>query len=568
MGSRISGSDQDPPDVPEFVASPWEDNSVDLPEITEESERVRAVWVEEDGLIHSDGDGKRRVDISVAVVVTDRRILFAPRGDDAGAPSGAHSLPYTELASVDVTEPTLALTTAGGVTWAVPLPADRPAGMEPVLAHLRWIGRLRHRVGQCGEDVDGAADAIREHAHALDWERARSTYERTRRQLDDLIRDVQLVDPVDQSHLAPELTDMERQLELAHARLRIERAKSALALGRHLIENEEYGRAREHLREAQRYYDLAHESSDAVERADAFQFGPQRALQNDLENLGWEIETVAAEPIRRAHEAKVQAQFADDAESSLERWETAFRLYGDVLTLEWDDDGRNFAGDPESVRAERAETASRIVDLRDDIAREEWDEGALSHQDGDSKHALHHCSSAVDHLERARELAVEFVPSSVSTIDARLERMTAVVDELAAEVDEDTSRGEASIQGAYSGQSTPPSEDDTRGDDPRKRREESTSSADDSPLERTDTTAPDPDDVPSIEELNDIDTHHEIATSLDDGGPLSRGPGAADTDDDSERGTVEPNGAPASSTTDSDAAGENGTEAGPDGETQ
>lgn len=590
MGSKISGRDQGSADTPDIVTSPWEEQSIDLPDITDDNERARAVWVSADGLVRFDGDDQQRVDVSTAMIVSDRRLLFVARGGDGDSPSGTYSLAYADLATVNVRETEVCLTTTGGVTWEAPLPSGDPDGLEAVLAHLRWIGTLRARTIGCQNDVELAAGQIREHAHALDWERAESSYTDVREQLDTLICDVQLVEPVAAHYLSPELTEIERTLERAHTRLYIEHAKSALALGRHLIEGEEYSRARERLREAQRYYDRAREQRDAVERTDSFQFGPQRKLQDDLENLGWEMETVTAEPIRQAHEAKIQAQFADDPEAALDHWEAAFGRYGHVLTLEWDDDGRNFAGNPEEVRDEREFASERIIELRNELAQREWDTGATCHQEGENAVALNHCTNAVDHLERVRALAGEFGHSGPPDIESRLDRMRAVVEQVRNEVSGSAPEFSTSVSGVYSGngpRKETGADDDTEGraasdsgptatpdrSDGRDVPEDSPEAAETdatptgptseqsggadrngdrraaggsatngatggggraSTLKGSDLTTPDSlsregdresharEEPPSVDELSDLDTHHDITIEMDADSPLSR----------------------------------------------
>lgn len=455
VGSTISGSDRELSDGTDVITSPWEEDAIDLPGIIDDSERVRALWSSPAGVVRDEGDEQRQVEATVVLLVSDRRILFVARGDGAESPAGTYSLAYGDLAGVDADGEQLALRTTGGVVWRVPLPSETSPDVETVLAHLRWIGELRSRLVRCGNDVELAAGEIREHAHALDWDRARTSYEEVRERLDALICDVQLVEPVATAHLAPELTEIERQLERAHTRLYIERAKAALAMGRHLVESEEYEGARQRLREAQQCYDRALAQSDAVKRGDAFQFGPQRELQYDLENLGWEIETVAAEPIKQAHEAKIEAQFVDDPGEALEHWEAAFRRYGNVLTLEWDDDGRNFAGDPAEVRRDRASAAREIVRLRRELARREWNEGARLQNEGSNAAALDRCTNAVDHLERGLELAEEFEAGDPAAMAGRLDGMRAVVDELSERVargpvdDEGGDRGSPGLVDPY-----------------------------------------------------------------------------------------------------------------------
>jgi len=550
LGSTISGSDQDPPDRPDIVTAPWEDDSINLAGVTDETERVRAVWMVPGGIVREEDGDTRRVEVAVAMLVSDERVLFAARGDESESPSGTYSLAYGDLASVEAGEELL-LTTTAGVVWRVPVPGSTTAEHETVMNHLRWIGRIRNRLVSCRNDVELAAGEIREHATALDWERARSSYEEVREALDRLINDVQLVEPVATHDLAPELTRIERKLERAHTRLYIERTQAALAMGRHLIEHEEYDRARDQLREAQRFYDRARSMGETIRRSDAFQFGPQRELEDDLENLGWELETVAAEPIRQAHEAKIEAQFADDPENASEQWETAFRRYGHVLTLEWDDDGRNFAGDPAEVRHDRGVAAQRIVELRQELAQDLWDTGAAQESDGEYAAALEYCSDAVSHLERVLTISRESDVAGVESIEGRLDRMRDVVDRLGDKVRSATPEStDADPQGATdeelvgSYEDQPGSEtgrsrlgadetldldegNDTDGDRSASADRDGTdgagTDADSGSVERTVAIPTEPEDGdepgaggrPSVERLADLDVHHQIGVEAD-----------------------------------------------------
>jgi len=477
------------------LISPWEDDSIPLPDIRDDTEAARAIWISTQGCVRKTRERVHQISVPIATAVTDRRLLFLTQGEKRGEPDEVYPLPYSEIASVDTEEETLLVTTTEGVVWRVPFP-DSPR-MESVLRHLQWIGHVRGDVLSVGNDVELAAGEITENAYSLDWDQARSTYERVRERLDETVVAVQLVEPVATHHLAPGLTDIERTLEQAHARLYIERAKSTLSLARHLIENEEYERAREKLREAHGYYDQAREQSDAVKRGDAFQFGPQRELQEELENLRWEIETVAAEPIRQAHEAKIQAKFVTEPRKKLDHWERALRLYGHVLTFGWDDTEENLAGDPAEVQTDRETAAEHIVELRKALARETWDTGATHQRQGKITAALEHCLEAVEHLERVCELTDSFDLAEETEIEHRLDQMREVVDQLREGPDESATATDADG-----------GETDSTADTETDRDEEQTSG--DTAHSFRD------DEIPSVSELADIDTHHEITLELND----------------------------------------------------
>jgi tetratricopeptide (TPR) repeat protein len=451
------------------------------------------------------GTEERRVDGPTALAVTDRGVVLLTPGSGEESSLGKHRLAYSDLAAVAVRDRRIEVTTTDGEVWRMSID-ESAGGIDQMQRHLHLIGELRSRVVSCRNDVELAAGSIRERARAMDWEQAETAYADTRRALDDLICTVQAIEPIPGHQLAPELTAMGRQLERAHARLHFERAESALALGRHLIDSEEYDRARETLGDAQHHYERAQAHGAEVERGDAFQFGLQRELHEDLDRLGWEIETVAAEPLLQAYEAKVQAESADDPAVALACWEEALSQYGHVLTLESDDRGPTFTSDRGSVRREQEAAAEHIVALRTALAKENWDAGVTRQRRGEYKPALRDCLTAIDHAERARELAGEFELSEVGTVQTeRLERMREVVTGIR-ETAPNTARSDA-------GPAVPEDDDvDTAGGDWSDRPD----STDDGTAE----TAPEggeelSDRLPAVDDLTGLDTHDEISLDLD-----------------------------------------------------
>lgn len=425
-GLAITEPDNNPQETDGFGGARGALTEEVLSNIISDNERVRAAFTSPGGLTRIAGDEERHVTFTVVMIVTDRRILFVS-GDasgDIGSSSG--SLPYDDIAAVGIDRgetDVLALSMANGVRWEFPVPDADPEVVDSVLRHLRWVGVLRSRLVSCRNDVELAAGEIREHAGAMEWEKAEAAYDTVRSTLDELICAVQWTEPIPDEVIAPELTEMERTLERAYARLFIERAESQLELGRQLVENGDYDQARSVVDAAQRYHQRATERADAVERGDSFRFGEQRELRDDLDRLGWEIESVAAEPLEQAHEAKVRAMNAENPAAAVGDWETAFRRYGSVLTLEWGNDDRQFAGDTEEVRAELHASADRLVECHRELARDEWETGTDRERDGDIKGALRAWSDAVAHMERASDLAAEFRPEDADEIERRRGRM-------------------------------------------------------------------------------------------------------------------------------------------------
>jgi tetratricopeptide (TPR) repeat protein len=469
--------------------------STDPINIISDNEEMRILLVGESGMRQVGAETEVDVGFPVGMVVTDRRILFVPAEDPEGKNAG--ELSYGELAGIDVTDSSIELTTTDGVVWEFPVGRSAQDDVNAARRHLQWLGQVRNRVVSYGNDVQLAAGIIRSQADELEWEGAEETYQKARGKLDDLICDVQCTEPIPDEVLAPELADIDRSLEKAHIRLSIERSKSQLELGRHLVENEDYEQARKVLEAAQNYFEQARDWREEIERGDSFQFGRQREIRKELEDLGWEIETVAAEPIRQAHEAKVRAENTDDPVEAVDNWETAFRRYGNVLTLEWGDEGQNFAGDPAEVREEMRAAATRLIDLHEAVGAQRWNDGSKLESQGDLEAAEQRCKSATEHLERAHELAEEFDPPRAAEFETRLEEMFRTLLEIRNEIPSDRP-------------ADPPADRPDGGSGP--------SGEQDGSVPPTEGPEKDP-WPPSLDDLSDMDTHHELTMVLDEPKP-------------------------------------------------
>ena len=436
-----------------------------------------------DGITRIKNGDRLAVDRRVVTLVTDRRILFTTPEEKRVE---TVTLDYDQITSLSLRgSDLLELLTANGIGLEWPLSGET-SWTSGTISHLCWIGAVRTRLRSCRNDAELAAGEIRTHAQRREWDEGADTYREMRAEIDDLCNLVFASEPVDPAVLAPELTAIERELEEANTRLLIERANSQLDLARQLVENGDYIQGRRVLGQAQHYYGRARERNDAVKRGDSFQFGSQRALTEDLRRLGWQIETVAAEPVKQAHEAKIRAETATELSETIDHWETAFNRYGHVLTLEWGNDERNFAGDPGELRAEIERAAGRLVDLHCRAGYERWNAGGELADRGEYKPALQACLDARAHLERAHELAAEFEPARAEAIATRLEKMADAVRRIrnAATVDHD----EASVD-----------ETDTQADT------EAAPSTDDQSKA-----------LPSASELTDLDTHHELTLDTDE----------------------------------------------------
>lgn len=391
--------------------------------IINDNERLRAAFVNSSGLMNSPAGAAPTFDDTAGLVVTDRRLVFAaPNGDRFDVVSH----PYGSIADLTLSrgrDEILSLTTTDGESWGFDFPDTDPSMLDAVLNHLQWIGLVRDRVLQCRNDAELAAGRIRSLADDMEWSEAEETYRATRTDIDDLICAVQFTDPIPDHVLAPELGSIERTLEGAHVRLAIERARSELDLAQYLLENEQYDQANGILRQAHEYYTQARDQSDIVQRGDHFQFGTQRELNEEIQRLGWEIQTVTAEPIRQAHEARMLAETTEEQADAIEHWERAYSRYDRVVRLESTDGGRTLAGDSAEIRESYEETARRLVAEHRELARQAWEKGAERQRDGQTTAAIVACLDAREHIESALSVARNVGSDAVSELESYLDTM-------------------------------------------------------------------------------------------------------------------------------------------------
>jgi hypothetical protein len=487
--------------------------------IIDDNEMVALALASEDGLVKKDGYARNRVDIPVGMVVTNRRIAFAAVDSDG---SDAGEISYSEIAGIELEEKILVLKATDGVEWRFPLANPNGGLVDIALRHLLWVGDLRSRLVSMSNDIELEVGKIESMQADHDWSGAIEKYRETRAELDDLISTVYVTDVLANDVLAPELPELDRELEMACTRLYISRAHSRLELAKQILEYDNFDQAQSLFEDADENYRRATWHSEEVLEPDTFMFGEQRELSHELDELKWEIESTAAEPLQQAKEATVQAQSAKDIETKIDHMETARRKYRGVLTMEWDET-QAYTGDQEETRAELQQTTTQLIELHEQAARNLWNDGSELESHGDVSTALETCSQALTHLERAHELAEEYDPELAGEFQSRLKQMFELYLDMReqAETDEKVEMVPDAIQSV---ELDTPDRSQTD-DDTEKTPEE----AKEGELSGIPETGERPENaIPSIEDLSEMDTHHEITLDIED-----TTTGAVSTDDDS-----------------------------------
>lgn len=475
--------------------------------IISDNERARAAFVNRRGGSRAVDDTVERRESLIVLLVTDRRIVFATR--DGTVPDDA-SLSYGDIATATIKPGrvnSVVIESTDSVRWTFQLPDVDTETIDAVRRHLQWIEQVRQEFFELKADIEMTAGKIREFAESMDWEQAQQQYRATRDRLDRFISTLEITLPIANDVLAPELTGVERTLEKAHVTLYIERARSELELGSYLIEHEDSDRPKQVLQRALRFYECATGQQDAVERGDAFEFGTQRTLKREIEELGWELEMVAAEPRRQAEEAKLNAQATDSKSRAIENWETALRRYEQALVLELGDHNREFTGDREELKRERNIAVEMLLDLLDEQSRNRWSEGLDHRQAGRIKDAIRACEDAMSHLDRARELATEYDRPGPPAVGERLSQIDETVTALrtgemgSSKFQRNESQLNNTPEQSHSSETeTQPERDSDRVEQPSEEASKNGKTL----------------DIPSLNDIKTLDTHSEITFTLAD----------------------------------------------------
>lgn len=382
-----------------------------LAAITPDAESVRAAFVTPRGTRLQREDKRQYLPDSDGLLVTNRRLVFVRV---EGGDRVRKSVAYGDIATLAVEEAAgtvVSCKTTAGERWRFELPADESAVVDAVRRHLEWIGAIRTRLRRFSEDLDTATERIRCDAQVGDWTAAKARYDRFRDRLDTLTCGVQVTEPVDDDVLAPELATLERQLERAHARLVVERAEAALDRIDSLVADEEYAQVASLVATTRDFHRQAHLHADSLQRGDGFRFGAQRELGEAIDRLGWRIETLAAEPLRAATEARIRARQADSPAEKRAHWEAALDRYRNLESLAGEDGP--LAGVGDAITLGKSTAGKRLAELHWRLGRQHWIVASTADLTGsDGTESDHYCAAA-KHFS-----TVSVIADAVDSVDA------------------------------------------------------------------------------------------------------------------------------------------------------
>lgn len=345
-------------------------------------------------------------------VLTDRRIVLAGGTDD----DPAVSIPYREVRAVALDDPreptTVSVTVEAATTWRLGVaPSSRSAAKYGLRLVEKAID-LFEQVEDATRAVEAARADLIEPIADGDWATTRERYEQLRSTVDCAQVGVEnspfegvpaFRDPLDRA---------DTTLESAYVEAVLRRVEKLRAVGREWLDDgdvERGARAIETARESLNEVTARAESHDFVVgddvrgvRLDSLSspVGDGPSLTAAIERAQERVDALARRPIETADERRQRAVET----GSITGLETALDRYQTLLDVVWSDEG-TFGLDRASLQERVEATASEVIDLRVDIA-----EAAAAYAENARRadrplDAGDAYRTAVQHYERAHELA-------------------------------------------------------------------------------------------------------------------------------------------------------------------
>lgn len=300
----------------------------------------------------------------VAVAVSNRAVFFVEI-DRQTSTSKRVKVPYSDIeqATVDESAAELELLTDERRAAQIPFPDPRGDERHPVIRHLSWVGRVRQTITATVPEMEASLETVFELVDEGAFDEATEEYEDARDRLDSLLGRI-LVADLSMTVLAPELTDVDTELEEAASRIYCGKALASCELVETLLENGDYDPAARMLTEAREQYRHAQSRREESNWDNALQFGRQRELEEALEQVGMALGSAADNPLELANQACSVATEADDPERSVLLWEQAVQHYGALHDHLTGSTEPVFDGEPAKLNVQLQTAKERLATAR------------------------------------------------------------------------------------------------------------------------------------------------------------------------------------------------------------
>lgn len=360
------------------------------------------------------------------VVVTDRRVLLL-----VGRSGGDRSI-FLNFADIDAVSVesglrngTITITQPDGTRYRVHCSAD---GIETVADYIDAAAGTWVHVESVTDDVQRRLVAATQHRDDGAYDDAEAEVEIALDRLAEARdRAAAFVREWSADAVLDRLDSVEGRCEATMADIRVGRARMLTDIGERHWRADEYEQAYD-------AYECAREEYSAVLDADPSRVEDRDHVRQEYERTERLIGQLEESPLRKAIEADRAAADADDPADAADHWERALDHYRTALELDWGEEERRFAGDPDQIRDRLAEVATEAVSARRTAASESRRAGDwyLSADQYEAARGAFETARETFHraIETARDVypeAVDHLQTELEAVDQRIERVDAAI---------------------------------------------------------------------------------------------------------------------------------------------
>ncbi|MFB6083856.1 MAG: PH domain-containing protein [Halorientalis sp.] len=370
--------------------------------------------------VYAPGDGYRAV-----AAITDTRVLFVVGGSD-GTSDTTVAVPYTEIEDV---KPRTGMLTNGvdvwtteGVKWhfAVRSTVD----VEPAVEYLERAAVVWSRVeSQLGHARRHLTD-VEERLSDGDYDGARAAADTARDHVEEARRKAPELSTDRDDAVWERVHEVERRLDASVMNIHVSRAESYATEANDEWRREQYNNAYDTFLQARAEYERA------LDVARDHGLPEESDIRESVDTVTRSLDHLSKSPLSRAESAAERARDADAPADAAEQFEVALERYQTALVLDWGSDERRFAGDSDEIRETIERVVGDLVHTRQRLAAYHRAAGDRLRDADRPVAASVAYENALDEIDRALGVARELKPGLVPDLEAAVESLTALIDDL------------------------------------------------------------------------------------------------------------------------------------------
>jgi len=352
-------------------------------------------------------------DFQALMIVTDIRVLFVV-GKQSGDKSS--SLPLVDIVQArsedsGFLQSKLTVDTLADRTWEFPCRGET----EEAAKHIDGLAQDWANAGRLLDDAEAQIEAAETHLENDEHDAARNALEGVEEMIQTAYNRLAETGEAARQAITERGRALLPRLEPLWRTIESSKAGSVHAEAQSAWQNEEYETAAHRYDKALQLYERAYDSEGDTPS--------DEVLAERIKHVCSEREILRIGPLVDADTARRHAAKLEDSEDAAEQWERVLESYRDMLCLTWAESERDFIADKGTVRRHAERAASDAIDDHIDAGQKWLGAGdKLANQDRGGQ-AIQVYERAEEQFERARQLAREVQPESLTEIEPLLEKV-------------------------------------------------------------------------------------------------------------------------------------------------